>query len=51
MLKDHQSALFEIIKRKINGENSLGDALGEVLSLSNDAVYRRYRGETQLTIH
>jgi hypothetical protein len=51
MQKDHQSALFEIIKRKINGENSLGDALGEVLSLSNDAVYRRYRGETQLTIY
>ena len=51
MQKDHQTALFEIIKRKINGEASLGDALGEVLSLSNDAVYRRYRGETQLTIY
>lgn len=51
MQKDHQSALFEIIKRKINGESSLGDALGEVLSLSNDAVYRRYRGETQFTIY
>ena len=51
MQKDHQAALFEIIKRKINGEASLGDALGEVLSLSNDAVYRRYRGETQLTIY
>ncbi len=51
MQKDHQSALFEIIKRKINGESSLGDAIGEVLSLSNDAVYRRYRGETQLTIY
>ncbi len=51
MQTDHQSALFEIIKRKINGQASLGDALGEVLSLSNDAVYRRYRGETQLTIY
>ncbi|MFK7785863.1 MAG: hypothetical protein AB8B56_12145 [Crocinitomicaceae bacterium] len=51
MQRDHQSALFEIIKRKINGESSLGDAVGEVLSLSNDAVYRRYRGETQLTIY
>lgn len=51
MQKDHQSALFEIIKRKINGENSLGDALGEVLNLSSDAVYRRYRGETQFTIY
>lgn len=51
MQKDHQAALFEIIKRKINGESSLGDAVGEVLSMSNDAVYRRYRGETQLTIY
>lgn len=51
MQKDHQSALFEIIKRKINGENSLGDAVGEVLSISHDAVYRRFRGETQLTIY
>jgi hypothetical protein len=51
MQRDHQAALFEIIKRKINGESSLGDAVGEVLSLSNDAVYRRYRGETQLTIY
>jgi hypothetical protein len=51
MQKDHQAAIFEIIKRKINGKESLGDALGEVLSLSQDAVYRRYRGETLLTIY
>lgn len=51
MQTDHQSALFEKIKRKINGEASLGDAVGEVLSLSNDAVYRRFRGDTLLTIY
>ena len=51
MKTDHQTALFEIIKREINGDTSLGEAVGEVLSLSNDAVYRRYRGETLLTIY
>jgi len=51
MQKDHQAALFEIIKRRINNDNSLGDDLAEVLSISNDAVYRRYRGETQFTIN
>ncbi len=47
---DHQTALFEIIKRKLDGKDSLGHVLSEVLSISQDAVYRRYRGETQLTI-
>ncbi len=51
MQKDHQAVIFEIIKRKINKTESLGDAVGEVLSLSQDAVYRRYRGETLLTIY
>lgn len=51
MLQDYQSEIFEIIKRKLKGNDSLGNAVGEVLSISQDAVYRRYRGETQLTIH
>lgn len=51
MQKDRQAELFEIIKRKINGEQSLGAALSNVLSISEDAVYRRYRGETQFTIY
>lgn len=51
MQKDRQAELFEIIKRKINGEQSLGAALSQVLSISEDAVYRRYRGETQFSIY
>ena len=47
---DYQAKLFEIIKVKINGEDSLGNVLGDVLSISQDAVYRRFRGETLLTI-
>ena len=51
MQKDHQATIFEIVKYKINKTESLGDAVGEVLSLGQDAVYRRYRGETLLTIY
>ncbi len=51
MQKDHQAAIFEIIRLRIAGQGSLGDVLGEVLSISNDAVYRRYRGDTLLTIY
>lgn len=51
MTQDYQSEIFEIIKRKLKGNDSIGNAVGEVLSISQDAVYRRYRGETHLTIH
>ncbi|MDX2359202.1 MAG: hypothetical protein QNK23_00255 [Crocinitomicaceae bacterium] len=51
MLVDHQSTIFEIIKRKINGEDSVGNVVSEILNISHDAVYRRTRGETLLTIH
>ncbi len=51
MQKNHQKTIFEIIKHKLNGQDSLGNAVGEVLSISQDAVYRRYRGETLLTIY
>ena len=47
---DHQTALFEIVKHRINPKESLGNVVGEILSISPDAVYRRYRGETLLTI-
>jgi hypothetical protein len=50
MKTDHQSTIFEIIKRQIQGNDSLGNVVGEILSISQDAVYRRYRGETHLTI-
>ncbi len=47
---DPQHRIFEIIKRQIQGEDSIGNVVGNVLSISQDAVYRRFRGETQLTI-
>lgn len=51
MNTDHQAAIFEIIKRQIQGQDSLGNVVGDILSISQDAVYRRYRGETLLTIY
>ena len=51
MNTDHQSAIFEIIKRQLQGKDSLGNVVGDILSISQDAVYRRYRGETHLTIY
>ena len=50
MKRDHQKAIFDEIKRKINGNDSLGNVVGDILHISQDAVYRRYRGETLLTI-
>ena len=47
---DIQSRLFKIVKNKIAGKDHLGHALSEILCISIDAVYRRYRGETALTI-
>jgi hypothetical protein len=51
MRTDHQAAIFENIKRRIGAEDSLGNVVGDVLSISQDAVYRRFRGETLLTIY
>lgn len=50
MKTDYQKILFDLIKSRLKGDESLGNVLGEVLFLSHDAVYRRYRGETALTI-
>ena len=50
MKEDLQATLFELVKNKIAGKDSLGLALSDVLNISPDAVYRRYRGETHLTI-
>ncbi len=50
MKEDIQTTLFQLIKNKIAGQDSLGNALSDVLSISPDAVYRRYRGETHLTV-
>lgn len=51
MKSDIQDTLFQIIKQKIAGEDALGNALSDVLHISPDAVYRRYRRETALTIN
>lgn len=45
-----QEVLIKAIKEKLIGENSIGKSLSDVLNLSQDAVYRRYRGETPFTI-
>ena len=51
MKQDIQKTLFDLIKNKLSGEDTLGNALSDVLSISPDAVYRRYRGDTALTIN
>jgi hypothetical protein len=51
MKQDIQKTLFQLIKNKLAGEDALGVALSDILNISPDAVYRRYRGETALTIN
>lgn len=51
MPNQYQQQIFEIIKREIKGKDSLGNVVGDILNISQDAVYRRYRGETHLTIN
>jgi hypothetical protein len=50
MKQDIQTTLFQLLKQKIAGEDTIGNALSDLLSISPDAVYRRYRNETPLTI-
>ena len=50
MNNDIQMRLFSIIKQKLDGKDNLGGALGDLLHLSPDAIYRRSRNETLLTI-
>lgn len=50
MKPDLQALLIAVVKDKIAGEESIGNALADVLHLSPDAVYRRTRGETSFTI-
>jgi hypothetical protein len=45
-----QEELFRLVKERIVGRDSLGSALSDVLHLSPDAIYRRYRGESTLSI-
>jgi hypothetical protein len=48
---DIQENLIKAIKEKLGSEDTIGRSLADVLSLSQDAVYRRYRGETAFTIY
>jgi hypothetical protein len=45
-----QKLLFEIIKQKTSRNLNLIDVTGEILNIKTDSVYRRIRGETELTI-
>ena len=50
MKQDIQTEIFRLVKERISSTDSLGNALADILHLSPDAVYRRYRGETILSI-
>ncbi|MDR0604944.1 MAG: hypothetical protein LBG80_11640 [Bacteroidales bacterium] len=45
-----QKILFEIIKQRLPANLRLADIIGEILNIGTDSVYRRIRGETELTI-
>lgn len=51
MSANFQSELFDKVKARVKSNESFVLVLSEVLSLSNDAVYRRLRGDTALTIN
>ena len=46
---EKQKRLFKIIKSGISGNQRLSDVLEEVLGMSSNSVYRRIRGETELS--
>jgi hypothetical protein len=45
-----QEQLIELIKQRIQGQETVGRVLADILSISQDAAYRRNRGETPFTI-
>ena len=47
---EEQKHFFEILKTKIPEQYRLADVVEEVLHLSTDAVYRRFRGDKELTL-
>ncbi len=51
MKVDIQATLINLIKEKIGKEDTIGRSLADILNLSQDAVYRRSRGETLFTIY
>lgn len=46
----YQLELFDSIKKKINPSLSFADEIADLLDISKDAVYRRVRGETALSL-
>ena len=50
MVSGIQAKLFELIKQSLREDESMGLVVSDVLSLSTDAVYRRIRQETLMTI-
>lgn len=46
-----QSKLFDQVRTALGPEESLGYVLSDLLSLSTDAVYRRFRNNTPMTIY
>lgn len=51
MEKELQTLLFNIIKNELKGKDAFTHVISEVLNISQDAVYRRTRNETPLTIN
>ena len=47
---EYQKRIIEEIQKKLQGKKSIGRVLMEVLDISNDAAYRRYRLETEFSI-
>ena len=45
-----QTDLLNLVRDKLNGADSMGYVISDVLHVSQDAAYRRLRGETALTI-
>jgi hypothetical protein len=48
---DLQKALFVIIKNALPSHISMVDAIGDLLNISYDSVYRRIRGEKPITLN
>lgn len=51
MRSNTQQILLDIVQEKIGKEDTLGRVLSDLLCISLDAVYRRKRNETPLTIY
>jgi hypothetical protein len=51
MDRDLQRELFALIKENLPSHISMVDSVGDLLDISYDSVYRRIRGEKQLTLN